>query len=107
MATTPSHTAIPTELWRAGAVQLAALIRAREVSSREVVAAHLERIAAVNGAVNAIHVVLDEQALAGADEADRRVAAGEEIGPLHGVPISVKENIDVAGAATTSGVAPF
>jgi amidase len=88
------------EIWELGAARLAAAIRSRELSSREVVAAHLERIEAVNPTVNALRVVLAEQALAAADEADRRPADQ----PLHGVPVSVKENVDVAGTATTWGV---
>ena len=60
----------------------------------------MERIEAVNPAVSALRVVLAEEALAAADEADGRPGDG----PLHGVPVSVKENIDVAGTATTWGV---
>src|SRR3954468_9657834 len=88
------------EIFELSAAAQAAAIRSRELTSREVVTAHLERIAAVNPSINALRVVLAEQALAAADEADR--AAPE--GPLHGVPISVKENVDVAGTATTWGV---
>ena len=93
-----------TELWRLSATELARLIREREASSREVVDAHLDRIDAVNGRVNAIVDVLAEPARAHADAADRAVAAGEPLGPLHGVPVTVKQNIDVAGTATTLGL---
>lgn len=93
-----------TELWRLGAADLATLIRTKEVKSREVVSAHLDRIAAVNPKVNAVTVVLADAALAAADAADRAVAAGSEVGALHGVPMTVKENIDVAGSATTQGI---
>src|SRR3954463_12928662 len=88
------------EIWELSAARQAAAIRAHELSSREVVTAHLERIEAVNPSINALRVVLAEQALAAADAADAR----EPTGALHGVPISVKENIDVAGTATTWGV---
>lgn len=88
------------ELCDRTALELAELIRSGQASSREVVEAHLERIAAVNPEVNAITVVLAAEALAGADAADR----SEPAGPLHGVPITVKENIDVAGTPTTSGL---
>ena len=94
---------LPTEIWRASAGEIAAAIRAREVSSREAVEAHLERIEAVNPRLNAVTVVLAEQALAAAERADETVARGREVGPLHGVPCTVKENIDVAGTATTNG----
>ena len=100
-----SRAAVTTDLWKLGAGQLAAAIRSGEVSSREVVDAHIERIEAVNPVVNAVRVTLADQARAEADEADRRLAAGEPVGPLHGVPVSVKENVDVAGTATTWGVA--
>jgi amidase len=76
-----------TELWRWNAADLAQAIRTKQVSAREVVQAHLDRIEAVNGKVNAVTVVLRDSALASADAADRAVAAGVPLGPLHGVPI--------------------
>ncbi len=93
-----------TDLWRMGAGMLAAAIREGEVSSREVIEAHLERIEAVNSAVNAVTLVLGEEALRLAGEADRRLRSGAEVGPLHGVPFTVKENIDLAGSATSQAV---
>jgi amidase len=92
------------ELWRYGAVELAAMIRGREVSSREVVQAHLDRVEAVNPYLNAIVRLLPDQALAAAEAADRAVADGAGLGPLHGVPVTVKENIDLAGTPTTQAV---
>ncbi|MCO1661080.1 amidase [Pseudonocardia humida] len=92
------------ELWRRGAGELAGLIRSGEVSSTEVVEAHLRRIEAVNPRLNAVVVVLADEALSAAKAADHKRAAGGELGPLHGVPVTVKENIDVAGTPTTSGV---
>src|SRR5215831_1219581 len=80
------------------------MVRGREVSSREVVQAHLDRAEAINAHLNAIVRLLPEQALAAADEADRLAADGTWLGPLHGVPFTVKENIDVAGTPTTHGV---
>src|SRR5207249_580355 len=95
---------VSDELWRLGAVELAGRIAKHEVSSREAVAAHLARIEQVNPAVNAITVVLAEQALQAADAADEAQARGDAQGPFHGVPFTIKENIDVAGCATTQGV---
>jgi amidase len=92
------------ELWQSSAAELAAMIRGREVSSREVIQAHLDRVEAVNPDLNAIVRLLSDQALAAADAADRAVADGAELGPLHGVPFTVKENIDLAGTPTTQGV---
>jgi amidase len=93
-----------TQLWQLSAGQLAETIRTRRASSREVVEAHLARIDAVNQHLNAITSVLMDRALAEAGEADRRLAAGDRAGPLHGVPFTIKENIDLAGSATTHGV---
>ncbi|MDE0452597.1 MAG: amidase family protein [Gammaproteobacteria bacterium] len=91
-----------SELWRRTAGDLAALIRAGEVSSREVVQAHLDRIEEVNPSITAVTVTLGESALAAADAAD--AASGDDLGPLHGVPFSIKENIDCVGSPTTNGV---
>jgi amidase len=86
------------------ATALAEAIRSRQASSQEVVEAHLRRIEAVNPAVNAVTVVLGEQALEAAKAADRVVAGGGDLPRLHGVPFTVKENIDVAGTPTTLGL---
>ncbi|HEX5590477.1 MAG TPA: amidase [Candidatus Limnocylindrales bacterium] len=97
-------TATATELWRLGAAELATLIRAGEVSSREVVEAHLRRIEAVNATVNAVTVVLADRAIEAAEAADRAVAAAGDLPPLHGVPVTLKGNIDLAGTPTTHGM---
>ena len=75
-----------------------------EVGAVEAVRAYLARIESVNPRVNAVTNVLKETALEAAREVDRKRAAGDELGPLAGVPFTVKENIDVAGSATTHGV---
>jgi amidase len=66
-----------TELWQLGALELAEKIRTREVSSREVLDAHLARVEAVNGALNAVVRLLTDEATAAADAADAAVAAGD------------------------------
>jgi amidase len=91
------------ELWRMSATELAGATTSRHVSSLEVVEAHLRRIEAVNPLINAVTVVLGEQALQAAKAADGAAAGGEQLPPFHGVPFTVKDNIDVAGAATTQG----
>jgi amidase len=96
-----------TDLWTWDATTMAAAIASREVSSREVVAACLDRMAAVNPRLNAVTVDLGEEALAAADRADAAVARSDGLGPLHGVPIAIKENVDQAGAATANGVVAF
>jgi amidase len=83
--------------------QLAAAIRGRRLSAREVVGHHLDRIAAVNPRLNAIVSLQPERALADADAADRRLAGGEPMGPLHGLPIAIKDLEDTAGIRTTYG----
>src|SRR5580658_3025933 len=80
------------------------MIRDRKISSREVVQAHLDRVEAVNPYLNAIVRLLPDQALAAADAADRTVSDGAALGPLHGVPFTVKENIDLAGTPTTQAI---
>ncbi|HEX4223946.1 MAG TPA: amidase [Pseudonocardiaceae bacterium] len=78
-----------------------------DLTSTELVATLLDRIAEINPKVNAIRDVLADEALAAAAQADRRLRAGAPTGPLDGLPITVKDNIDVAGSATTQGVAAF
>lgn len=95
------------ELWRWCAGDLARGIRTRQISSREAVAACLQRTQAVNPTLNAIVQVLEREALAAADEADRAVARGDALGPLHGVPVTTKVNVDQAGLPTTNGVVAF
>ena len=92
-----------TELWRMSATDLAGAIRSRQASSQEVIEAHLRRIEAVNPSINAVTVVLGEQALEAAKAADRAVAADGDLPPLHGVPFTIKEDIDLVGTPTTFG----
>lgn len=96
-----------SDLWKHGATELAEKIRKREVSSVEVVEAHLARIEAVNGSLNAIVKVLGDEAKARAAEIDVALDKGEDLGPLAGVPFTIKENIDFAGLATTNGLTPL
>jgi len=93
-----------SEIWQLSATELAQRIARRQLSAVEAVDAHLARIAAVNPALNAVVRVLADEARADAVLADKRLAAGEICGPLHGVPFTVKENIDMAGLPTTLGV---
>jgi amidase len=90
------------DLAYAGAARQARLVRDREISAREVVAATLERIGRVGPALNAFRVVFAERALAEAEQADARRGDGDD-GPLLGVPVAVKDDTDVAGEATTRG----
>jgi len=96
-----------TELWRWDAVALVANIRMGKISSREATQAVLGRLEAVNPKLNAVTVALAEQARAAADRADAAVRRGEPLGPLHGVPVTIKENADQQGEATANGVVAF
>jgi amidase len=93
-----------TPIWQWSAVETARAIAAREVSAEEVTAAALARKAQANPAINAVVVDLSEQAMAAARAADRAQAAGRPLGPLHGVPVTVKINVDVEGQANSNGV---
>ncbi|WP_267419238.1 MULTISPECIES: amidase [unclassified Curtobacterium] len=88
------------------ATELAARIASGDLTSVQVVQAHLDRIAAVDPAINAI-VTLNDHALAEAQAADDALAAGDEVGPLHGVPFTVKDSIDTNGVLTQRGSPVF
>jgi amidase len=105
MSQQPASPPPADDLWRWSAAALAAAIRARQVSSVEAVTSCLARVDAVNGTLNALIDVPRERALAAAAEADRALASGAEVGALHGVPISIKDNVDEAGLLNSGGVA--
>jgi amidase len=92
-----------TELWQESASTLAKRIRAGSTTSREVIESHIERIDTVNGLINAIVEIRPDEVRREADAADAIVKSGGAMGPLHGVPFTIKTNIDVAGYATTEG----
>lgn len=92
------------DLWRMCALEIAESIRSRQVSCREVVEAHLRRIETVNPSINAVTTLLGDHALEAAKGADHQMATGSDLPPFHGVPFTVKENIDVAGTPTTQGL---
>jgi amidase len=96
-----------TELWQWDAVDLAKAIRLRKISSREATEACLKRLDTVNPKLNAITFQIADQALRDADAADMAVKAGEALGPLHGVPVSTKENIDQKDLPTPNGVVAY
>ena len=85
------------------ATELAARIRKKQISAREVMQAHLARIERVNPAVNAVVTLVAERAMADAARADARQARGERLGPLHGLPVAHKDLVATAGIRTTRG----
>ena len=91
------------ELVKKSASDLARLIKNGEASSNEVVQAHLTRIKEINPDINAVTITLEEQALENASKADE-ASEEEKQRPLHGVPFTIKENIDFLGTPTTNGL---
>ena len=85
------------------AVEMARLIRAKKLSAREALAAHLTQIERVNPKVNAIVTLVPELAAAAAAKADEMQARGETLGPLHGLPVAHKDLLDTRGIRTTFG----
>src|SRR6187402_3761955 len=86
------------------AIDLAARIRRRELTSTEVVEAHIRRIEAVNPRLNAVVCTRFDEARAEARAADEALARGEAGGPLHGVPCSIKECFALTGMPNTAGL---
>jgi amidase len=91
-------------VWQWSALETAATIRSGAVSSVEVTEAHLKRMGAVNPKLNAVVVDLSDEALRAAKAADKVLAKGDALGLLHGVPITIKENVDYEGRPNPNGV---
>ena len=97
----------PTDVCDLTACELVAHLRAKRISAREVMTAHLARIEQINPAVNAIVTLLPESALDAADAADATRAEGDEVGPLLGLPTAHKDLFVTAGIRTTFGSLAF
>ena len=91
------------DLVEQSAIQMASSIRLRQISSVELITAHLEQIQRVNAQINAAVEVFAEAALAEARTADQALSRNSNVGPLHGVPFSIKDSLDVRGFRTTAG----
>jgi amidase len=98
-----TSTELADPLYFSSAGSFASAIRAKSVSSEEVVRACLDRIEAINGKLNAVVQLVAEDALASAREADEALARGGSRGPLHGVPMTIKDSLDTKGVVTTGG----
>src|SRR3954466_6713659 len=92
------------ELWRLSAADLASLIKSKKVSAKEAATSALARLDAVNPKINAVVDHKPEEGLAQAAAVDAAIGRGEDVGPLAGVPVTVKVNIDQKGFATTNGL---
>jgi amidase len=93
-----------TEIWQSTATEVADLVRNRKVSATEVCRSALARLDAVNPLINAVVQRTDDEAMATARAIDDAVGRGDDAGPLAGVPVTVKVNVDQAGYATTNGL---
>ncbi|HYA36622.1 MAG TPA: amidase [Candidatus Binataceae bacterium] len=92
------------ELFFAPATKLVEMLRSRQVSSAEMVSAFLERIEAENHKLNAVVTIVEERAAEEADEADRRLAGREDVRPLEGLPITIKDSIATKDVRSTDGL---
>ncbi|MBR1151883.1 amidase family protein [Bradyrhizobium sp. JYMT SZCCT0428] len=92
------------EIWRLSAAELASLIKTKKVSATEAATSALARLDAVNPRINAVVDHKPAEVLAQAAAIDAAIGRGEDVGPLGGVPITVKVNIDQKGFATTNGL---
>lgn len=95
-----------TELAFDSAVSLARKLRAKQISSVELLNFYFDRVDKFNGELNAVIWQIRDEAMEDAKRADAAIAAGEELGPLHGVPMTIKESYDVRGTPSTWG-APY
>jgi amidase len=103
LASTPEAQAGASSVCFMSAIEMARLIRAKKLSAREALAAHLTQIERVNPKVNAIVTLVPELASAAAAKADEMQARGETLGPLHGLPVAHKDLLDTRGIRTTFG----
>ena len=92
------------ELWSLPATALSKLIRTKEVSAAEVTGSVLARLDAVNPAINAVVAEMPEEAIATAASIDKKISRGEPLGPLAGIPVTIKMNVDQTGYANTNGL---
>ena len=91
-------------LWQKSAVELSAGLRSKQFSATEIMESTLARISEVNPGLNALVEIFPEQALAQAREVDQKVASGQELKPLDGIPTSIKVNVDVEGMSNNNGI---
>ena len=92
------------EIWELTASRIATEVRAKRLSAVDVTEAHLDQLARVNPAINAVVQEFPDEALDAARQVDAALARGEDPGPLSGVPVTIKVNVDQKGHATTNGL---
>lgn len=94
-------------LWQWSACDLALAIRKREITCLEAVQSSIDRMYEVNPELNAVVIDLSENAVEQAKKSDLKIQAGEELGSLHGVPVTIKINVDVKGQPNSNGIKAF
>ena len=92
------------DIWRMSATEIATAVRSGKLSAVDVTQAHLHRLASVNPKINAVVQEFPGEALRAAQQIDEKIAGGEDPGPLCGVPVTIKVNVDQEGHATTNGL---
>jgi amidase len=95
------------DFWRLSAVEISRLTRVGDISAEQVTQSHVDRMAKINPQLNAVVEDLSTAALERACYLDAKRASGAELGPLHGVPVTIKINVDQAGSPTSNGVFAF
>src|SRR5438105_815672 len=93
-----------TDLWRLSATEIAAQVRGKKISARDVIQSALARLERANPAINAVVAYDGDYSLKQADAVDAKIARGEDAGSLAGVPVTIKCLADQAGFATTNGL---
>ena len=91
-------------IWRLNASEQAAAIAGGDITATEAVQSSIDRMHSVNGSLNAVVMDLSQQALERAEALDAIQEKGKTIGPMHGVPVTIKINVDQKGWATTNGI---
>ena len=96
--------ATDTELWSLSATELSKLISSKKASAVEITRSVLARLDTVNPAINAVVTEMPEEAISAAESIDKKISNKEPTGPLAGIPVTIKMNVDQIGHANTNGL---
>lgn len=95
------------ELWKWGAVKIAKAVSNKKITAEDVIISNIKRRKEINPLLNAVVIEMDQQAIKKAKNLDEKIRNGKKVGILAGVPITIKENIDVKNQSTTNGMKNF